>query len=134
MRLPRTAGFLDASGDAQVGYMADACQSFAAEAVGTDGGQIFEGLQLRGCEALAENGQIIALSGQSGSQRVSGTKAHLNSMAVIGDLEKLEPTILDEYLQCGGAGIDGILDEFFQRMDGSDDYFSGCDFVDDVLR
>ena len=43
----------------------DACQSLATKAIGGDRLEVFEGLELRSREPLAENGQIISLSSLS---------------------------------------------------------------------
>lgn len=48
--------------DGQVRNMTDTSQRFSAKAVGSNGSEIFECLQLRGSEPLTEDGQIASLS------------------------------------------------------------------------
>lgn len=61
-------------------------------------------------------------------------QAHINPVAVVGNLKQLETAILDEYFQCSRSGIDGVLNEFFQGVDWSDYDLAGSDLVDNILR
>ena len=54
-------------------------------------------------------------------------------MPIVSDLQQLEPSIFDQYLNCSGARINRILKELFQRVYRSDNNFSGSYFVDNIL-
>jgi hypothetical protein len=53
-------------------------------------------------------------------------------MAIVCDLQKLQATFFDKNFKIGGASIDSVLNQFFQSMDWSNNYFPGSNFVDNV--
>lgn len=55
---------------------------------------------------------------------------YLNTTAIIRNLQKLQPTILDKNFQRRGPGIHSILNELFQSMHRGDDNLPGCNLID----
>lgn len=54
-------------------------------------------------------------------------------MTTIGDLQQFQPTVFHQDIDGGCASINGILDEFFESMDGSYDDFTSSNLIDDIL-
>ena len=54
-------------------------------------------------------------------------------MAIIGNLEQLQPTVLDYYFQRSRASVNSIFNEFLERMHWSDNDLSCGNLVDDIL-
>ncbi len=54
-------------------------------------------------------------------------------MAIVGDLEQFEPAFLDQDFDGRGARVDGIFEQFLERVHGSHDDLAGGDLVDDIL-
>lgn len=61
-----------------------------------------------------------------------GRVIHLNSAAIVGDLEELQASILGHHVQGSGARIDGILNELLESVNGSHNDLTGGNFVDDI--
>lgn len=59
--------------------------------------------------------------------------ADIDSMPIVCDLKQFQASILDQYLQRSRTGVHGILDQFFQCMDWSNDDFPSGDLVHDIL-
>jgi hypothetical protein len=59
-------------------------------------------------------------------------ETHLNTVAIISNLEQLETTLLDQDLERGGAGIDRIFDQFLQSMYRCHNDLACCDLVHDI--
>ena len=68
------------------------------------------------CESYERGGRVI----------------HLNSAAIVGDLEKLQAAILGHHIQGSSARIDGVLNELLESMDRSHNDLTGSDFIDDI--
>lgn len=69
------------------------------------------------------------------TQRKHGGKRgrYVDARAIVGDLQQLQSPVLDGNLDRGGAGIDRVLNQLFERVDGCDNDLAGGDFVYDVL-
>jgi hypothetical protein len=53
-------------------------------------------------------------------------------VAIVSNLQELQTTFFDKNFEVGRSSIDGILDEFLQGMDGSNNDLSCGDLVDDI--
>lgn len=58
--------------------------------------------------------------------------AHLNTTAIICDLQQFQAALFDEYLERGRARIHSILDELLQGMHRGDNDLSCGNFVHDI--
>lgn len=58
---PCTARTRRFGGHREMSDMADTSKCFASETVGSDGREVFELLQFRGCKSLAKDGEVIPL-------------------------------------------------------------------------
>lgn len=58
--------------------------------------------------------------------------AYIDTAAAVGDLEQLQTTVLDQDVERGGPSVDGVFDEFLQRVHGCDNDLAGCNLVDHV--
>ena len=54
-------------------------------------------------------------------------------MAIIGDLEQFQTTVLDYYFQRSRTSVNGIFNQFFECMHWSDNDLSCGNLVDDIL-
>jgi len=59
--------------------------------------------------------------------------AHVNATTVVGDLQQLQASILDENLQGRGSCVDSILHQLLQRIHRGHDNFPCSNFVDNIL-
>lgn len=59
--------------------------------------------------------------------------SYLNTASIVGDLQEFEATLLDQYLESGGTCVNGVLDQFFQRIDRGNNDLSSGDFIDYIL-
>jgi hypothetical protein len=111
-------GFLAfAGGEEETGDGGDGRESFAAEAHGGDGGEVF---------GLADLGGGVAFEGEEGV-----VAAHAE--AVIRDTDQAASAGTDFDGDAGGLGIEGILDEFLDDGSGTFDDFAGGDLIGDVI-
>ena len=55
---------------------------------------------------------------------------HLDTTAIVCNLEQFQPTFLGKDIEGCSTGIDGILNELFERMYRSHNDFTGRNFVD----
>ena len=60
-------------------------------------------------------------------------RIYIDPLPVVRDLQQFQSSIFHEYFQRCRAGIHGILYQFFQRMDRSNNDLSGGNFVHDIL-
>ena len=111
-RLFRGAGFQTQARDGR-----DRRQGLAAKAESGDGQQVFRVFHLRGG---------VALEGEH------GVVAH-HTASVIGDLDQLFAAGFDDDLDAGGAGVEGVFQQFFDYRGGTFHYLAGGDFVGDVF-
>ena len=56
-----------------------------------------------------------------------------DSVAVVGDLDKLEAAVLDEDIDGGGGGVEAVLEELLDGGDWALDDLAGGDSVDDGI-
>ena len=107
-----------ATGQRQPGDGADGGQGLAAKAQGVDAQQVdiarIVGLEL---------GRRVALDGQF--QLVRG-----HAVAVVGDQDAGQAAALDLHLDAGGAGVEGVLDQFLDGTGRALDHLAGGDAVD----
>lgn len=54
-------------------------------------------------------------------------------MAVVGNLEQFQPSILDDDFDGSRASIDCIFNQFLQRMNRGDYNFASSNFVNNIL-
>ncbi len=64
-----------------------------------------------------------------GEQRIVAKHA----AAIVDDANQSPAARLDFHANNGGAGVERILEEFFDDGSGAFDYFSGGDFVGDLV-
>ena len=53
-------------------------------------------------------------------------------MPIVSDLQKFQSPFFNNNFERGGSGVDAILDEFLQSIDGCNNDFPGCNFVNDI--
>ncbi len=61
------------------------------------------------------------------------SRSYLNATAVVRDLQQLEATVFDKHLKSCSAGIDSILHQFLQCVNGSNYNLTSCNFIDNIL-
>lgn len=57
---------------------------------------------------------------------------HLNATPIVCYLQQLQPALLSKNVQRGSTGIDSILNQLLEGMDGSNYDFTGSDFIDNI--
>ncbi|EEG24102.1 hypothetical protein EIKCOROL_01183 [Eikenella corrodens ATCC 23834] len=111
-----SAAFL-AAGEGEAGHGGDAGQPFAAK---THAAHVFQILQ-RGDFAGGVAGE--------GEREVVGVDA----AAVIGHADEADAAAGQLNLDAGGAGINTVFDDFFERGSGAFHHFAGGDLVHEVV-
>src|SRR5205823_3488191 len=109
-------GFALAAGQGETADTGNTGQSFAAKAHGSDGGQILGALNFAGGMTLEAEESVIA--------------AHAD--AIIGNANEAAATGLDFDRDAPGAGIEGVLDQFFDDAGGPLDHLARRDLVGDL--
>jgi hypothetical protein len=100
--------------DGEARHGADGGQRLAAEAEGADGEEI----------AVRQLGGGVALDGQLQIRR-------RHAGAVVDDTDAAPAAGLDGHLDGAGAGVDGVLDQFFHGRGRPLDHFARRDAVDE---
>lgn len=60
-------------------------------------------------------------------------QTNIDAVPIVRDLEQFQASILDENLQRSRAGVDGVFDQFFERMHRRNYDFSSGNLVHNVL-
>jgi len=106
-----------AGAEAEAGDGGDAGDGFAAEAVGGDAVEVVAVTELAGGVALeAEEGVVAAHAG-----------------TVVGDGDEAAAAGGDLDVDLGGAGVEGVFEEFLEDGGGALDDFAGRNLVGDML-
>ena len=105
-------------GEAETADAGDTWYRFAAKSHGGDGGQILGALNLAGGMPFQAKQRVIA--------------AHAG--AVIGHPDQAASAGLDLNANIAGAGVQGVLNEFFHDTGGTLNHFAGGDLVGHLFR
>ena len=84
-------------------------------------------------QRIGRSSFYVRVSKHQGALSLCGTVTDINTMAVVGDLKQLQPSILDDNLDGCRASIHCIFNQLLQSMNRGDYDFAGSDLVDNIL-
>ena len=84
-------------------------------------------------QRIGRSSFYILVSSSDKDQTLHVTVTNVDSVAIVGNLKQLQPSIFDNNLKRSRPGVDSILNQFFQSMNRSDYDFAGSNLVYHIL-